>query len=50
VITRTKLYEHLFDETDVMLWNLLDVHIFSIRRKLRPDIIVTLRGQGYKIA
>jgi two-component system OmpR family response regulator len=47
VVTRTKLYEHLFDENDDTLSNLLDVHIFSIRKKLRPDLIATRRGQGY---
>jgi two-component system, OmpR family, response regulator len=49
VITRTELYEHLFDETDDTLSNLLDVHVFSIRKKLGPDIITTRRGQGYSI-
>jgi two-component system, OmpR family, response regulator len=49
LVTRTSLYEHLFDETDVTLSNLIDVHIFSIRKKLRPDIILTQRGQGYII-
>ena len=49
VITRTELYEHLFDETDDTLSNLLDVHVFSIRKKLGSDIITTRRGQGYCI-
>jgi two-component system, OmpR family, response regulator len=49
VITRTELYEHLFDETDDTLSNLLDVHIFSIRKKLGHDLIATRRGQGYCI-
>jgi two-component system, OmpR family, response regulator len=31
VVTRTKLYEHLFDESDDTLSNLVDVHIFGIR-------------------
>lgn len=47
VVTRTALYEHLFDETDDTLSNLLDVHVFSIRKKLGADLIVTRRGQGY---
>ena len=47
VVTRTELYEHLFDETDDTLSNLLDVHIFSIRKKLGRDLIATRRGQGY---
>src|SRR5262249_9147221 len=47
VITRTELYEHLFDETDDTLSNLVDVHVFSIRKKLGHDLITTRRGQGY---
>lgn len=49
VVTRTELYEHLFDETDDTLSNLLDVHIFSIRKKLGQGLIATRRGQGYCI-
>jgi two-component system OmpR family response regulator len=49
VVTRTALYEHLFDERDDTLSNLLDVHVFSIRKKLGADLIATRRGQGYCI-
>jgi len=49
VVTRTALYEHLFDESDDTLSNLLDVHVFSIRKKLGHDLIRTRRGQGYCI-
>lgn len=49
VVTRTELYEHLFDENDDTLSNLLDVHVFSIRKKLGAEIITTRRGQGYVI-
>jgi two-component system, OmpR family, response regulator len=49
LVTRTALYEHLFDETDETLSNLLDVHVFSIRKKLGRDLILTRRGQGYCI-
>ncbi len=49
VVTRTSLYEHLFDESDDTLSNLVDVHVFSIRKKLGRDLIVTRRGQGYCI-
>src|SRR6185295_5336713 len=49
VVTRTELYEHLFDETDDTLSNLLDVHVFSIRKKLGRELITTRRGQGYCI-
>jgi len=49
VVTRTDLYEHLFDESDDTLSNLVDVHIFSIRKKLGAELITTRRGQGYCI-
>ena len=49
VISRTELYEHLFDESDDTMSNLVDVHVFSIRKKLGRDLIATRRGQGYCI-
>ena len=49
VVSRRTLYEHLFDESDDTLSNLVDVHVFSIRKKLRPDLIVTHRGHGYSV-
>ena len=49
VVSRTTLYEHIFDENDDSLSNLVDVHVFSIRKKLRPDLIATRRGLGYRI-
>ena len=49
VISRSELYEHLFDENEDTLSNLLDVHVHGIRRKLRADLIVTRRGEGYLI-
>jgi two-component system OmpR family response regulator len=49
LVTRTALYEHLFDESDDTLSNLLDVHVFSLRKKLGRDLITTRRGQGYCI-
>ena len=49
VVTRTQLYEHLFDENDETLSNLLDVHVSNVRKKLGADFIVTRRGHGYCI-
>jgi two-component system OmpR family response regulator len=49
VITRTALYEHLLDESDDTLSNLLDVHVFGIRKKLGAELITTRRHQGYCI-
>lgn len=49
VVTRTTLYEHLFDEEESTLSNLLDVHVSNLRRKLGHEMIVTRRGHGYCI-
>ena len=49
VVTRATLYEHLFDEADDSLSNLLDVHVSNLRKKLGRDLIVTRRGHGYCI-
>jgi len=49
VVTRTAMYDHLFDENDDTLSNLLDVHVSNVRRKLGKDFIVTRRGMGYTI-
>jgi len=49
VLSRTALYEHLFDENESTLSNILDVHIFNLRKKLGQDFILTRRGHGYCI-
>jgi two-component system OmpR family response regulator len=49
VVARTVLYEHLFDEDDDTLSNLLDVHVSNLRKKLGTEFITTHRGQGYCI-
>ena len=48
-ITRTTLYEHLFDEDDDSLSNLLDVHVSNLRKKLGSGLVTTRRGHGYCI-
>jgi two-component system, OmpR family, response regulator len=49
LITRSMIYEHLFDENDDTLSNLVDVHVSNVRKKLGKDFITTRRGQGYLI-
>lgn len=49
IVTRSALYEHLFDENDSTLSNVIDVHVSKIRKKLVPNLIVTRRGHGYCI-
>ncbi|MFN7682501.1 MAG: response regulator transcription factor [Planctomyces sp.] len=47
VVTRTQIYEHLFEEQEESFSNLVDVHVSNLRRKLGGDFITTRRGQGY---
>lgn len=47
LVTRTELYDHLFDENDTSLSNLLDVHVSNVRKKLGHEFITTRRGHGY---
>ena len=49
IVTRTDLYDHVFDENENTMSNLIDVHVFNLRKKLGQDFIVTMRGQGYSI-
>jgi two-component system, OmpR family, response regulator len=49
VVTRTQLYEHLFDENESSLSNLLDVHVSNVRKKLGPEFVTTRREHGYCI-
>lgn len=50
VLTRTRIYETVWDENFDGLSNTLEVHIKELRRKLEqfgPRVIQTRRGQGY---
>ncbi len=49
VVTREYLYEHLFDENEDSLSNMLDVYIYKLRQKFGKNFITTLRGQGYVV-
>jgi two-component system OmpR family response regulator len=49
VVTRTDLYEHLCDDEDNTLSNVIDVHISNLRKKLGAELITTRRGHGYVI-
>lgn len=50
IVTRTELHEHILGDEDSTLSNLIDVHVFNLRKKLGPEVIATRRGQGYVIA
>jgi two-component system OmpR family response regulator len=47
LVSRSMIYDHLFDENDDSLSNLVDVHVSNVRKKLGKGLIVTRRGQGY---
>jgi len=49
LVSRTDLYEHLFDEEECTLSNMLDVRVSNLRKKLGHDLITTRRGHGYCI-
>ena len=49
LVTRSMLYEHIFDETDDSLSKVIEVHVSHLRKKLGWDLITTRRGQGYMI-
>jgi two-component system, OmpR family, copper resistance phosphate regulon response regulator CusR len=50
VLSRTRIYEHVWGEHSDLFSNTLEVHIKELRRKLEargPRLIHTLRGRGY---
>jgi two-component system OmpR family response regulator len=53
VISRTQIYERVWDEHIEVISNVIDVHIKEIRRKLAqagaPQVIETVRGSGYRL-
>lgn len=51
VLTRTRIYEHVWDERYDGLSNTLEVHVMELRKKLEahgPRLIQTLRNRGYR--
>jgi two-component system copper resistance phosphate regulon response regulator CusR len=52
VLSRTRIYEHIWEEKYDGLSNTLEVHIMELRRKLEahgPRLIQTCRGRGYAL-
>jgi two-component system copper resistance phosphate regulon response regulator CusR len=50
VLSRTRIYEHVWDERYDGVSNTLEVHVAELRRSLEahgPRLIHTLRGRGY---
>ncbi|MFO0936772.1 MAG: response regulator transcription factor [Gemmataceae bacterium] len=49
VVTKTMIYDHIFDEHEDTASNLVEVHVSNLRKKLGKDVIETRRGLGYVI-
>lgn len=49
LVSRRMVYDHVFDENEDSLSNIVDVHIYNIRRKLGKDFVTTRRGLGYVV-
>jgi two-component system copper resistance phosphate regulon response regulator CusR len=53
VLTRTRIYEHVWEERHEPLSNTLEVHVMELRKKLEahgPRLIHTHRHRGYRFA
>jgi DNA-binding response OmpR family regulator len=53
VVTRTMVWEHLYDENDQNTSNVVDVYIRYLRNKIdkdfEPPLIITRWGEGYQL-
>jgi len=56
VLTREKLFDHVWDFNALSWSNVLDVHMKNLRKKLNNDddksdhLFETVRGVGYRLA
>jgi two-component system copper resistance phosphate regulon response regulator CusR len=53
VLSRTRIYNHVWDERYDGMSNTLEFHVMELRRKLEahgPRLIHTLRGRGYRFS
>lgn len=49
VLTRTQIEQQLYQWGTEVSSNTVEVHIYNLRKKLRPEVIETLRGVGYML-
>ena len=47
LVTRTMIYDHIYDDQDDSLSNVVDVYVSNLRRKLGRELLETRRGEGY---
>jgi len=46
VVTKSEIYDHIFDETDDTLSNLIEVHVSNLRKKLGRDLLIVSFANG----
>jgi two-component system OmpR family response regulator len=49
LVTRSRIYEHLWDEAEDTRSNVVDVYISNIRKRLGHGFVRTRRGEGYLV-
>ena len=49
IVSRTELTEHLYDQDFDRDSNTIEVFIGRLRKKLKADVIETVRGLGYRV-
>jgi DNA-binding response OmpR family regulator len=50
VLSRTQLEDSLYEWGEEVGSNMVEVYVHQLRRKLRPDVINTIRGVGYQLS
>ena len=50
IVSRSELIDHIYAQYDDPDSNTIEVFISRLRRKLGPQQIETLKGQGYRLA
>jgi len=50
VFTRDELYQTVWENKEITNPRIIDVHIRKLREKIGEDLIITVKGNGYKIA
>ena len=49
VVSRTELTEHIYEQNFDKDSNTIEVFIGRLRKKIRSDLIETVRGLGYRL-